>query len=287
MQLLNFIAQQNTVNLSLRLTLATFLLVPVGDFLVRPIILSLALIGLVFRSQLHNQILWLALTILTAIRVLVDWPLADNHAYLLCYWCLAIFIALYVNQTKQCLALNARLLIGFVFLFATIWKLVLSSDYADSQFFRVIMITDSRFEGFTQLVAGLSKQQIEGLRNLVEPSVYNTAANLNSSVQLSTRFNLVASIASYWNIVINAMIALAFMWPVERGFSKVRDVLLLLFCIVTYAVATVEGFGWLLLAMGIAQCRPDRIFTLLMYVGTFVLILFYREIPWAELLSKL
>ncbi len=284
---MNFIALQNTVNLSLRLTLATFLLVPVGDFIVRPITISLALLGLVFANQLRNPILWFFLTILTASRVLLDWPLADNHAYLLCYWCLAIFIALKVNHTQECLALNGRLMIGLVFLFATFWKLVFSPDYADGQFFQVMMITDSRFEGFTQLVGGLSKEDIKGLRDLIEPSVYNTVANLNSSIQPSARFNLVASIASYWNIIINAIIAIAFIWPIERGFSKVRDGLLIFFCVITYAVATVEGFGWLLLAMGIAQCRPDRVIALFMYLGAFVLVLFYREIPWAELIMKL
>lgn len=50
-------------------------------------------------------------------------------------------------------------------------------------------------------------------------------------------------------------------------------------CTVTYAVATVDGFGWLLLAMGAAQCRLEQRRTRLAYVAVFVLILLYREIP--------
>ena len=53
-------------------------------------------------------------------------------------------------------------------------------------------------------------------------------------------------------------------------------------CIVTCAVATVDGFGWLLLAMGAAQCRLEQRRTRLGYVAMFVLILLYREIPWAD-----
>ena len=49
-------------------------------------------------------------------------------------------------------------------------------------------------------------------------------------------------------------------------------------------MATVEGFGWLLLAMGVAQCRPEQRGLRYAYVGVFLLIIAYREIPWAEAL---
>jgi hypothetical protein len=66
-----------------------------------------------------------------------------------------------------------------------------------------------------------------------------------------------------------------------------RDALLLIFCVTTYAVATVEGFGWLLIAMGIAQCGSTRHTTRLLYLAIFGLIIFYREVPWVEWLSAL
>ncbi len=48
-----------------------------------------------------------------------------------------------------------------------------------------------------------------------------------------------------------------------------------------------EGFGWLLIAMGVAQCEPERGKTHLIYLAVFGLILFYREVPWAEQLFEL
>ena len=287
MRYLRLKSLKNTFDLSLSVTLCTFLLVPVGNYYIRPIILFISLIGLIFPGHLRNPTLWLSLTILTATRVVLDWPIADNHAYLLCYWCLAIFVALKIGQTSDCLITNSRLMIGLVFFFATLWKLVLSPDYTDGQFFRITMITDPRLEGFTRLVGGLTLEEINSLRNIIEPLVYNSNSQSTSiSIENLAQFNLVATFASYWNILINSIIAVAFLWRMDRGISKYRDLLLILYCVVTYAVATVEGFGWLLIAMGISQCKPDRKTILLLYLVTFILILFYREVPWSTVLLR-
>ena len=144
-------------DLALRLTLLDLLLRPVGDWTVRPFILALAAIALLRVNWLRHPVLWLALATLTAIRVIVDWPLADNHAYLLSYWCLAASMALMSKDTGRVLAINGRFLIGLVFLFACIWKLAISDNYEDGTFFQVTMITDDRFAGFAQLAGGLDE----------------------------------------------------------------------------------------------------------------------------------
>ena len=50
-----------------------------------------------------------------------------------------------------------------------------------------------------------------------------------------------------------------------------------------YALAPVPGFGWLLLAMGLAQCPADASRWRAAYATVFFLVLFYTEIPWTEL----
>ena len=54
----------------------------------------------------------------------------------------------------------------------------------------------------------------------------------------------------------------------------------------TYAFAPVAGFGWLLLAMGLAQCQDEWTLLRVIYIGMFVLVLFYSEVPWAGLLAR-
>jgi hypothetical protein len=53
--------------------------------------------------------------------------------------------------------------------------------------------------------------------------------------------------------------------------------------VITYAVAPVAGFGWLLLVMGAAQVESERRWLTTIYVAGFVLVLFYSEVPWTRL----
>jgi len=74
------------------------------------------------------------------------------------------------------------------------------------------------------------------------------------------------------------------LWPGGRGISRLRNPALLLFALVTYPVATVRGFGWLLMTMGIAQCDPARRTTRIVYVAVFCLVEIFRSVPWDDAL---
>ena len=100
------------------------------------------------------------------------------------------------------------------------------------------------------------------------------------------RFVLVAQILTYFTVVLEGLVALSFLWSVRRGISMYRDIFLIVFCITTYAIATVEGFGWLLIAMGVAQTEPDRWKTRIAYITVYGLIIFYRNVPWIDLLLE-
>ena len=90
---------------------------------------------------------------------------------------------------------------------------------------------------------------------------------------------------TFWTVGIEGFVALTFLWPCDRGPSRLRDAGLLVFCATTFAAATVAGFGWLLIAMGIAQCAPAKTGPRLGYLGAFALILVHREVPWLAMLA--
>jgi len=270
------------IDLALRLTLLDLLLRPVGNWALRPWILGVAAIALLRARWLRQPLLWLALAGLAGARVVLDWPLADNHAYLLAYWCLAVSLALTAADTDRALAFNGRLLTGLVFLFACLWKFGLSGDYLDGSFFQVTMLSDPRFQGFAQVAGGLDAQAFEALSQFVGEHRDAAPAADSGGIDLPPRFTAVALAATAWNLFINLALAVAFLWPTDRGPSRLRHPLLLVYCTVTYAVATVDGFGWLLLAMGAAQCTREQHRTRIAYAVVFVLIIFYREVDWAE-----
>jgi hypothetical protein len=275
----------NAFELALRFTLLGLLLQPVGSESIRPWILCIAVVGLIVPSLTRRVELWGTLAVLTGLRVVLDWPLGDNHAYLLFYWCLAVAISLCAEDAPVSLARQGRWLIGLVFAFAVIWKAVLSTDFVDGTFFRVMLLTDPRFEDFVRLATSLTHDQIELQREALVRHADGGMLPMLAESRLPESFDGLARFMTGWTLFIEGLVAVLFLWPRRHASWAIRDVALLAFCASTYAVATVAGFGWLVIAMGIAQCDTERKHIRACYVACFALILFYREVPWARLLA--
>jgi hypothetical protein len=262
-------APWSPTTLALRLTLLGLLLRPIGVDWVLVSVCLLAVAGLAVPRLMHQASFWWLLAGLAGIRVVGDWPMADNHAYLMGYWLLAIALSR-PDDAHDTLARNARLLIGLTFAFASLWKVVLSPDYLDGTFFRVSMATDVRLEWFTRLAAGVDSSTLEALRDHLEAGTALTGA------PESDRYRFAATLATWWNILINVALAVVFLGPPRVRIG--RNALLILYCAVTYAVATVDGFAWLLISMGVAQTSGRSRTTLAGYLAVFALVLAYREL---------
>jgi hypothetical protein len=98
----------------------------------------------------------------------------------------------------------------------------------------------------------------------------------------------VLAAASTWGVLaLETAVALLMLIPAGRAVPVLRHLMLLTFCLVTYAFAPVAGFGWLLLVMGAAQLEPHQRWLQRLYVVAFLAVLFYAEVPWAGLLLDL
>ncbi|HWO00609.1 MAG TPA: hypothetical protein VNS63_15225, partial [Blastocatellia bacterium] len=208
----------------------------------------------------------------------------DNHVYLLAYWCLAAALALGAKDVAGTLRRSSRLLVGAAFLMAVIWKGLLSPDYLDGRFFSVTLLTDPRFENATLLLGGLNAEQLAESREYLRP--LPEGAELLDGPELfePPAFKLLTRVSTWGLLVLEALIAFACLLSLPRRAVAWRHILLLLFCIVTYAFAPVAGFGWLLLTMGFALCGPEQRVLRASYLTAWCLVLLYDEVPWSGLL---
>jgi hypothetical protein len=220
--------------------------------------------------------------VLIALRIVLEWPLPDNHIYLLAYWCLAVAVAL-TGRSIGSISVSARWLIGLAFIFAVLWKGLLSPEYRDGRFFAVTFLTDDRFADAVMLFGGLSESDLESNRSFLEP-LPEGAVWFDKSLIETRAFRVLVAVTTWSTLTIEAAIAALFMLPLRPSLETIRHVLLLGFCIVTYAFAPVAGFGWLLLVMGLALCRAGQRWLRTAYVVTYFLILLYSEVPWAGLI---
>jgi len=271
--------------IALRLTLLDLLLAPVGQWSVRAPVLLIASAGLLHAGVLRAPATWLTLSALAAWRVYADWPMSDNHAYLLSYWCLAIFIALVARDPAWSLARSARLLVGLVFAFAVVWKGVLSPDYNDDRFFRTLMLTDPRFEDFTLSLGGMREDALDEIRDLLETGLHDSEKLPPASLETDA-VRRIASLLTWATLAIEGLVAVLFLLPARIPTGRLRDWALVAFCAGTYAIAPVPGFGWLLLAMGIAQCPDDARTTRWLYLAGFALVLLHEYVPWFDALPR-
>jgi hypothetical protein len=271
---------------ALRLTAIALLLRPMGGWFVRPVILAAAVLILVYPRALRHPTVWGGVALLTAIRISGDWPLADNHIYLLCYWTLAIALSLRAPDASGALAYTSRWLIGLAFAFAVLWKAVLSPDFLDQRFFRVTLLTDPRFGVVARLIGGLSADELEANRQALTPLAHGAELRDPLRVHEPARLRAFATVSTWGSLFLETAVS-ALMLARGTRFALLRHGVLLSFCGVTYAVAPVAGFGWLLLAMGLAQLDERQRWWRGAYVVAFVAVLFYDELPWAELALNL
>jgi hypothetical protein len=255
--------------------LLALLLQPVGDWRLRPLGVTLAALGSFLPRWHRSPWLWAALAALAGTRVVLDWPMADNHAYLLCWWCVAIVVALSgrAGDAERVLALDARLLVGLVFAGATLWKVALAPDFLDGRVLRVTLVTDTRFARVATAIAGLQPDELAGLRAYVSQHVDGPPVGVDPPAQ-PARFRRVAAVATAWTVAVEAAVALGFLAPVGWRVSRWRDGCLLAFAVTTYPVAPVAGFGWLLVAQGFAQA--ERRWARSAYVATFAALILVR-----------
>jgi hypothetical protein len=268
----------------LTLTAIILLLRPLDVWWVAAFVLPAACLSLLSLTVRRAPLTWILVALIIGARIVVVWPLSDNHIYLLAYWCLAIGLALSSATPAATLSASSRWLLGGAFGMAVLWKAVLSPDYLDGRFFRVTLLTDERFADAALVFGGLSRDQMAQNRAFLEP-LPNGAELLSPPPFVEPpRLRAFAAVTTWSGLILEGLIALTCLIPLTR-LDIARHALLLAFCITTYALAPVAGFGWLIATMGLAQCRPHQRLLLGAYVAVFILILMYSEVPWAGVLA--
>jgi hypothetical protein len=238
---------------------------------------ALAATALIFPSLRTRPALWAFLGTAVGASAFINWESTDNHKYLLAYWCLAVTLSLTVDDQPGYLARCARLLIGVSFAIAVLWKLR-SPDFVDGNFFRIQLLTDHRFVAVASWVGGMPVEVVRDRQALWSSlgTITDVSQFKGFDLEVPARLSTVAVAMTWWTLFIEVWIALAFLVPGRMWLGRFRDIPLLVFAISTYAVATVLGFGYLLLAMGLCQAHSAR--ARAAYVAAFI-VLFAFEIP--------
>lgn len=239
---------------------------------------------LIFPTLLASSLMWLAVCVSLILGNALDWTWIDNHKYLITYWSMVCTLAVVAKKPDAVLSWNARLLLGLVFLFAVIWK-VLAGEYVDGSFLHFVFLTDRRVEVPARIVGGLETYVLPVNRLVVLALKELPHIGIQMTLETSSLLRVTALWASYWALLIEGVVALAFLLPTRVRLSQsVRDFSLILFIGTTYFLLPVTGFAFIITVMGFAQCPQERPRTRLVYIGVFVLVQLTR-VPWQQFVS--
>lgn len=245
--------------------------VPVPAIVGGIVVLIAAAIG--FRCQ-RRPVFWFALAAAMFVALSTRWWTTDDHVFLLAYWLVAVGLAALEADPSAALAFHARLLLGLVFLFATLWKVV-TPAYANGSMFHLFLLIDPRFTRITEWVGAVPADALRenfvdaaSLRSLAEPA----GTVLRDAPAVST----VANVLTWATVAIEGALAAVFLLP-SKVPQPVRDLLLLAFLVGTYLLAPVLLFGVLLVAMGVAQAHPRAVILYLLALSwIYLMAAFFR-----------
>jgi hypothetical protein len=252
----SLIAPESAARIGLVLSLALIVFYGPTVWYVRVPVAMLALAGWTWPGALRAPLLWTALAAVLGAGVFLRRFTIDNHQYLMVYWCAAIALSL-GEPTGEALKRNARLLVGLAFGFAAAWKWA-SPEFVSGAFLEYEMLCDPRFAGFTQVLTGLPAQALEANRAAMEGLTAADAQHATAALTTVPAVAVIADVMTWSTLILESWIAIAFLAPRSGPLGRYRDVPLIAFLLTTYAVATVPGFAYLLLAMGFVQCERRR-----------------------------
>lgn len=214
------------------------------------VVISAVLLAVVilFPSLYRSPLVWVALTGLVLARYLPDWEGVDNHDWLLVYWCAALACALLSTEPVAVLRTQARLLAGLVFALAVAWKLR-SGQYVDGSFFEHALLADPRLEPVARWVGGLSDAEYAANASLLGDLVSGAPA---VSLVTTERLRAAAFVMTWSALLLETAAAVCFLAPPASRLGRLRHAMVFVFCVTTYLVVPVIGFGVLLVLMAYA-----------------------------------
>ncbi|MEX2325058.1 MAG: hypothetical protein WD576_04850 [Nitriliruptoraceae bacterium] len=242
---------RNAAALALRLTLITLLIgAPPATSLFTPIA---AVAGLAVAGLITNRWYWLIVAGLFAFSPYVrPWLELDNHHWLQLYWFAAIAVTRFVPRRDDALQLAARLLVGFAFLFAVVWK-VIAPEFLNGGFFDLTFTADRRLGDVAAAIGWQDADTATSTASAIGQWRTPGTQPEPIAVTVSESVARITPRLAWMTVVIEAAVAVAFLAPLRRQWRYLRDGSMVVFVVATYPLAPVVGFGRLLVTMAAMQ----------------------------------
>jgi hypothetical protein len=218
-------------------------------------LLPLVALGVVLPALRKTGWFWGLATVIIAGHLATTWYEADNHQWLIGYWCFALALAEGRPDTEQQVRASARWLVGGAFGIAVLQKL-LRPEFRDGVFWIARFIYDERFRGVLASLFDISAREWGTLYGMLRPAMEGTGEPFSVRSEVPAWMWGAGRLMSFLTIGLEAAVAVSFLAPPPTRAHRVRNTCLATFLVVTYPIAPVTGFGWILTVLALAQLEP-------------------------------
>lgn len=207
------------------------------------VIFSSIFLGLacLFPKIIKHELFWFGLCILLGSTLISYWAFLGNHAFSLFYWLLALFISCFVQKRLEFLALSARWIIGFIFLFAFMWKLI-SGDFSTGATMRYLLTSTLPLGQTAVLLTSLTQEQLmQNIRNI--DSVISFSTTSPARIIAPPDVSVLADVLTRATQFVEGTLALCFLVPLPRRWQWLREASLIGFFVTAYTILPVAPFS--------------------------------------------
>ncbi len=231
-----------------------------------------AVAGLAVPGLARNRWYWVLVAGLFAMSPIErPWLALDNHHWLQLYWVVAIALSRFATAKDEVLRTSARLLVGFAFLFAVLWKLI-APEFVSGGFFDATIAADSRLADVAALAGVKEPDAAAANRAIITDWRRPGTVPEPGALLLSDAVMRITPWLAWATIVVEGAVAVAFLAPLVKRLRWLRDASMIVFVFATYPLAPVVGFGQLLLVMTAMQSELRPRVRAIVYVGGFLLV---------------
>lgn len=201
---------------------------------------------------------WLSIAFAWMPQLILNWKQNEDHVYLAIFWIAATGLSLSGGGKQVVLATNARMLTGFCFLIAAMWK-TSSPEFTSGEVLGFKMLQDFRFrEMLTGPWMGMTAAAMEQFDSSYSLMRNSSAAVDSVSVECPPALPGFSLAMTWWTVFIEWAVAVLFLFPRLFRREEALHLSLLLFVATTYFVVPVMGFCNVFCVMGYAQVSPDK-----------------------------
>jgi hypothetical protein len=262
--------------LGLRLTLLLLLLHGAQTWDLDVSLSVLCGIAIVCTPLSRSTTMWLVISAALTWSNALHWNTIDNHKYLITYWCYVCALATTAGDPVRVMSVNARLMVGLAFALAVLWKLV-AGQYLDGSFLYFEFLAERRLGAACHMISDLTWDDLERNQRLLSQLSATLLPEMSIRLAGGEHLRRLTLAMSYWTLLIEGLVALAFLLPRSTRPGGLRDVFLMVFIGTTYFLLPVAGFAFVLTLLGLMQCdRPAfRKLYLVLFVGVQLV-----QVPW-------